>query len=180
MNQTIKVEAYSKEAREDRNGNKIWGVLYKPSPNAQGTWINVHREQQPRKGETITGDLEEQKDKNGKSWWHLHVRLENPPKLAPQPDHPSPLTPTSEKQSDTRPSFGQIMAAIRAVKDVLGWENGDATAAVMQTVILRIGAGEIQPPTIEPQPDPFEGDAFDDDTGEPPPPSDRDKPPWEP
>jgi len=83
------------------------------------------------------------------------------------------------------PSFEQVMEAIRQIKNELGWGDvntiqepvAKAISGVMQTVILRIGAGEISPPQVE-NPAQFAGDAKDFDLTDPPQYSDEDKPPW--
>ena len=162
MNQTIKVEAYSKDAREDRNGNLSWGCLYK------GNWINVHRQQEPRKGESISGNLEEQKDKNGKSWWHLWVPIENPPKLAPESAPFKPVEPSTELQRFT---FEQALIVIDQIGERI--KEPEAMAAVIQTVIIQMSLGNIVAPQLK---DPMQGDAHDEGG---PIPDDPEAPPWE-
>lgn len=120
-------------------------------------------------GDEVYGEITESTyDYKGKpvtSRW-VEVKQINKPQ-PPTPTQSSPPVP----QSYDKPTFGQIMAAIKTIKNELGWTEVDAeaTAAVMQTVILRIGAREIMPPMIEA--DPFEGDAHEE--------YDASAPPWE-
>lgn len=151
--QAVKVEAVAKNSRSDQNGNLVWGVLYK------NNWINVHRQQQPKRGEVITGDLRSQKDKNdpNKTWWDLYPPIdapalapEPPPKFVPEPLHPPPLEIPSEPKSN-KPTFDQILLAIKTIGEELGWGSSEAAASVMQTVIIQMSLGNIVPPKIDGQ-----------------------------
>lgn len=58
MSTTIKVEAHTKEPRVWKNQVQ-WGVKIQ-----DGSWVTLHREKKPEKGETIDVNISERKGKN--------------------------------------------------------------------------------------------------------------------
>lgn len=151
MIRRIKVEAISKDSREYQ-GDVSWGVMYE-----KDQWVNVHQAKKPIRGQVIEGEWKETPNRDGtKTFFDLYPTqgAPNPPPTPPLPPAPAAQAPTEQPpQSEAfptiaGPTFRQVILAIQMIKAELGWDNmtASATAAVIQTVLLRLAAREVSPP----------------------------------